>query len=270
MPTPQAPYFRNAPVVERVLGVQFDSVSGFHNGLLGAFWKSLGDDWPQVTDAGPIEPEFEQFGESALWAYPGVSFRVSQSPGCRLQIQNAAGDRMIQVQNCRFHLNWKGTSGEGYPRFPAIQDEFLAYLKRFRDFLASDAKAGLRPNTWEVTYVNHCQKGTVWKTPEDWQSVFSPLVLPRPTTAFAALETLGGNWQYEIQPRRGRLRVELRHGRQDDRELLAFTLTARGPLGQTDDASIAAGLDLGRQTIDVAFKELTSDAAHKYWELENA
>ena len=69
--TPQfVPYFEHAPVVERVLGVQFQPIAGFHAGLFGAFWKTLGDDWPKANDAGPIEPQYVEFENERLSLIP--------------------------------------------------------------------------------------------------------------------------------------------------------------------------------------------------------
>jgi len=275
MSTPPGPFFKNAPVVERVLGIQFDPIPGFHIGLLGAFWQCLGDDWTHVTDAPPIEPQFERFGENAVFAFPfpgAVSIRLSQAPACRLQILNQAKDRMIQVQNGRFHLNWKGASGPDYPRYHELRREFRDYLGRFQAFLATKVEANLRPNQWEVTYLNHVPKGPVWQAPADWHSLFPPLHVLPPVVVTASLETMGGQWQYEIRPQRGRLHVELRHGRQEHptpTEVLVFNLTARGPIDSVDESGILAGIDLGHETIVHAFKECTSSSAHIHWELQD-
>ncbi len=105
------PYYDNPPVVETVLGVQFDRLSGFKNGHLGAFWMSLGaDEWPVVEDAPPLPPQFERFDNTARWA-TGIHLQLTQDPACRLQIKNQKADRMIQLQNNRLHFNWLGEAG---------------------------------------------------------------------------------------------------------------------------------------------------------------
>ena len=55
------PSFKNPPVVETVLGVQFERLAGFTNGHLGAFWKSLPDGWSQVRNANSLDPILERF-----------------------------------------------------------------------------------------------------------------------------------------------------------------------------------------------------------------
>lgn len=63
------PSYANPPVVETVLGVQFERLSGFKNGHLGAYWKSLPTgQWATVDDAPPLEPQFERFEPPARWA----------------------------------------------------------------------------------------------------------------------------------------------------------------------------------------------------------
>lgn len=273
------PFFERAPVVERVLGIQFQPVTAFHAGLLGAFWKTLGDEWPSVTDAGAIEPQFVDFGGDRLWGVPQISFRLMQSPPCRLQILNRQGDRMIQLQNGRFHLNWKGAAGPTYPRFPQICSEFKSYFERLSGFLLKEVGVEPVAELWEVTYLNHLPKGTVWNDANDWASLFPPLIqssatstsLPSESDARLALETFGGTWQYEISPKQGRLHVELSHGRHarhDVGEVLILTLTARGMMERGTMDDICHGLSLGRFAIAHAFMALTSSEAHTYWGLQ--
>jgi hypothetical protein len=108
------PDYDSPPVVETILGVQFDRLAGFKNAHLGAFWKAVdAGEWPSVSDAPPLPPQFERFDEGATWG-PGVQFQVTQDPSSRLQIKNRDGDRMIQVQSDRLHFNWLGQSGAVY------------------------------------------------------------------------------------------------------------------------------------------------------------
>lgn len=265
------PYFERAPIVERVLGVQFQPIASFHSGLLGAFWKSLGDEWTAANDAAPIAPHFIDFGNERLSLIPRVSLTLTQMPVSRLQILNQRGDRMIQIQNGRFHLNWKGASGKDYPRYPQIREEFDRYFNQLVEFLIRELSVRPSVELWEVTYLNHLPRASVWSEPRDWASLFPPLSQPSVVPNGLSLETIGGSWQYEICPRRGQLQVEIRHGRSErgGEELLVFSLTARGPINRDVDSGIAEGLDLGRLTIVNAFKNLTSETAHTYWGLRD-
>jgi len=267
------PHFDRPPVVETVLGVQFDALPGLTNAHLGVFWKQLGPDWPNLSDAPPIPPQFERFGETERWTPGGLQLRLIRDVDRRIQIRNATNDRMIQIQNGRFHYNWLGHEGVEYPRYRKVRPEFDKHLDAFRAFLAAESLGQLRPNQWEVTYVNHIPRGSVWQEPRDWASLFPTLTVP-PTrlSSTMRLESISGEWHFEIEPRRGRLHVHLQHMRlqsPDGLEVLRLTLTARGPAGdgETVGVDLNQGLNLGRKAVVTAFRDLTSEAAHEYWGL---
>ena len=185
-------------------------------------------------------------------------------------IRNAAENRMIQIQNGRLHYNWLGQGGEEYPRYSRVRPEFDKCLGELERFLADESLGKLRPTQWEVTYVNHFPKGTVWDDPADWRALFTSLPQASVSVLPVRLESLGGQWHYEIEPQRGRLHVQLQHGRRSSPnqcEVVIMKLTARGSLGKDSDPGLDEGLDLGREVIVRTFKELTSAEAHEYWGL---
>lgn len=270
------PDYKNPPVIETILGVQFDRLPGFRNAHLGAFWKALGsEEWPTVSDAPPLQPQFEQFGESARWAKAGSQVTLAPVQSTRLQIKNRDGDRMIQIQNGRLHFNWLGEKKGDYPRYPMVREGFLRALQLFMDFL-TEANAGeFHPNQWEVTYLNHIPRGTVWQTPADW-GFFRPLGSLPTIERVGCTESFDGEWHFVIPERRGRLHVQWLHALKasgdHDGEIIRLTLTARGPVQANADVvrRILVGVDLGRETIVRSFRNLMSDQANSYWGLENA
>lgn len=263
------PSFDRPPVVETVLGVQFQPLRGFHNGHLGAFWKKLGPEWPIVTDAPTLEPVYERFGENDAWGSLRPGLKLTSDPAARLQIRNAARDAMIQLQNGRFHYNWLGAGQHEYTRYKNIRPKFDEKLDVLRAFLREEALGELLPDQWEITYVNHMPKGTVWNTPADWPRLLVGLPGTWSDPRAVRLESFGGEWHFEIEPRRGRLHVHLSHVRvpaPDHGEQLRLTLTARGPA--TNIESMREGLHLGRRAIVLTFKDITSPEAHAYWGLK--
>lgn len=282
--TPEAlPEFERPPVVETVLGLQFEPLPEFRNAHLGLFWsflnsegvhRTLGRGWPHSIDAPKLEPQNERFGGEKPWRRLGFELKVSQDPSVRIQIQDDDRDRMIQLQNGRLHYNWLGLGGEKYPRYDEIRPEFDEVLKQFEHFLTDHKLGELQPNQWEVTYVNHIPKGTVWKEPNDWQDVFRqlPSVIDCPESV--ELESCAGEWHFEIKPQVGRLHIQLGHGRssvENSEDLLRLRLTARGPIGGTEGngLDLGQGLDLGREIIVTTFKAITSESAHEYWGLKS-
>jgi len=249
-----------------VLSVQFDPLEGLSAGYLGAFWKELGKDWPSPSDAPSVEPVFERFSEKSAWEPAALKFRVSQQIELRLQIFNANKDRMIQVQNDRFFYHWLGTSGNPYPSYKDTRPEFDEYWEKFRTFVLashSDSDVSIQLNQWEVIYVNHIPKGTVWKDKGKLDELFPFLGNTNLDVENLRMERIGGEWQFEILPQRGRLYVRLSETQKDNEPVLVMTLTARGPIDS--EVSIDSGLDLGHELITRAFCTLTSSDAHQQW-----
>jgi len=200
-----------------------------------------------------------------------LQLKLIQEPTSRMQARNAAGNRMIQVQNGRFHYNWLGQGGEQYPRYREVRPEFDRALGLLRRFLVEEQLGVLQPNQWEVTYVNHIPKGSVWDSPADWTRVFRLPVALSDCTHGLTLESLGGTWHYVIEPCKGRLHVQLQHGRSGNEagpEVVTLNLTARGSTNPEEGGSdLDKGLDLGHETIVRAFAALTSETAHAYWRI---
>lgn len=265
------PDYRNPPVVETILGVQFERLPRFKNGHLGAFWKTLSAaEWPIVSDAPPLDPQFERFEQSARWM-TGLHIQLTQDLTSRLQLQNTAANRMIQIQNGRLHFNWLGAEGGVYPRYENVREGFVAALRSFLAFVATENVGDFRPNQWEITYVNNIPQGSVWNTPGDW-GFFRPLGRVPTIPDVAVGESFGGEWHFAIPDQRGRLHVQWQHvlkpiPEQESQESIRLTFTARGPTQPHDDVerSVLEGLNLGRMTIVRAFHSLMSDEANIHW-----
>jgi len=264
------PSFKRPPVVETVLGVQFDQLPKVHNAHLGVFWDRLGAaDWPNVSEAPPLEQLQELFGEQRVWRSVDAHLTLTEAPPLRFRIRNAANNRMIQIQNGRLHYNWLQQEEGDYPRYRTVRPEFDEVLQSFKQFLDKQSLGEMVPNLWEVTYVNHLPRGTVWNDYRDWSGLFPTLPGAFAEIAAARLEGFEGHWHFEIEPQKGRLHVEVKHGRagsSEGPEILVMKSTARGRVYEETDLS--AGLDLGRRTIVNSFVELTSEAAHTYWGLQ--
>ena len=130
------PDYESPPVIETVLGVQFERLPGFRNGHLGAFWKSLP---PRASGQWCPMPRRWRRSSSGL-NHPqsgarGLHIQLTQVPTSRLQIRTRAGNRMIQIRNGRLHFNWLGTEGKAYPRYENVREGFVTALRAFLEFL---------------------------------------------------------------------------------------------------------------------------------------
>jgi uncharacterized protein (TIGR04255 family) len=264
------PFFAKAPVIERVLGVQFEPFREFSTAHLGQFWSILKqEEWPTVSDAPSAPPQFERFSADHGWQISPVFMNGIGIP-IRIQIKDVTGNRIIQMQNGAIHYNWlNNKTDQPYVRFAELQNEFLALVEKFRVFAA--AMGEWKPNQWEITYVNHLPKGTVWNSPQEWNRVFSsevafPYHLPR-----ATLESFSGQWRYELESQRGRLYVNLQHANkmtgEQLEEILALQLTARGPVSPAKPGwELLDGLELGHDAVVRGFAEIVSPEAKRLWE----
>ena len=271
MPDFLRPSFRNPPVAETVLSVQFEPIAGLTNAHLGAFWKALEGEWTNVADAPPLDPAFERFGDDLEWELLGLHIRLRTDLSSRLQIRNQAGDRMIQIQNGRLSFNWLKTATGDYPRYRAVKPGFQYALATFQRFIESHELPGIKPNQWEVTYVNHLRRGPLWESPDDWSDLLGGFMPRKSLHESIGLESVGGEWHFEIKPRLGRLHLSLQHGRVESSEgdeSLIVKMTARGPIRDSAAATTAvdAGLDLGHNVIVDTFKRLPSEDAQRFWE----
>jgi uncharacterized protein (TIGR04255 family) len=267
MATP-SPHFDQPPVVETVLGVQFTPLPNFTNGHLGWYWKEyLGQEWSKATDAPPLPDQFETFDSEGQYRFSNLQYIVASGakPG-RLQISNAAGDRLIQVQATRFHYNWQKRE-DSYPSYSRMRDEFDRLFRDFCRFAAEAKLAEVVPNQWELTYVDHIPRGVLWDSPSDSPQVLPGLLGPGRFTDIR-LEGLNGEWHYEIEPRRGRLHVALqlvRVGSPSGPEALQLQSTARGPVRQEPGWDLDAGLKLGHEVLLNTFLQMTSTEAQRAW-----
>jgi uncharacterized protein (TIGR04255 family) len=265
------PSFRRPPVVETALGLQFHPLPAFTNAHLGAFWKTLGPSWPYVSDEPPLPPQFEQFGDDRPWEFVGsIRLKLSAKPPMRVQIRNAQKNRVVQLQSDRLHYNWIDKGEEGYPRYSTIKPGFENTLQRLRTFVSGEGLGEIRPNQWEVTYVNHFPRGTVWEKPADWGRVFNWRAFFTAAMPGMPLESVGNGWHYLIEPQRGRLHVDFHHGHAGEPagpEILVLTLTARGPVREGEEGfGVDDGLNLGHSVIVKSFANITSDEVQRYWE----
>jgi len=111
---------------------------------------------------------------------------------------------MLQIQNGRLHFNWLGQKGGKYPRYNDVRENFLWALQRFIEFVATEKLGDFRPNQWEVKYLNHIPKGTVWNAPGDWD-FFRPLGGVPTIEGLIQGESFVGEWHFIIPEQRGRL-----------------------------------------------------------------
>jgi uncharacterized protein (TIGR04255 family) len=244
----------NPPIIEFVLGMQFDQLSKLKAAHYGLIWERLGGEWVTAEDAPPIPDQFETF-DRPRWEVQrglGVHFETLMFPS-RLQLTNRDQTKMLQLQNTRLHLNWKKTETQK-PSFSNFFGQFVDTYHKVSGAI-NDLKLGeIQPNQWEVTYVDAFPRETFWRTPADWNDILPGLFgnMFSSTLENTVLEHRAAEWSFELKPRFGRLHVQATSGKSPANEdALIVTWTARGPARSFNE--IDAGLQRGHDAAVEAF-----------------
>jgi len=259
------PRYSNPPVVETVIGVQFAPLVGYSSSFAGRFWSMyLGQEWPKSTEAPRIMDQFERFDDEALWT--PLRFVVQPGQANRVQFASTNDERMIQIQDSRFILNWRKQTDQGYPTYQKLLFEFVALFNKFAKFAPEAGLGIVEPNVWELTYVNHIPRGDLWNSVSDFSKIVPGLSAVNVSSS-SILETMGADWRYMLPNERGRLYATVRHIRVVDKasEAMLIQLVARGGINPEKQQSLAEGLELGHEATARCFAALTSSAAQASW-----
>ena len=265
MTTPSATWNR-PPVIEVVLGVQFAPLEQFNNGHLGWFWRQLRGDYPNANDSAPIPPVIESFGNEPEFGFPGIGFATMRGDS-RLRMVSTDGSRMVQLQNGWLVVNWMKRDGQPYPGYSDVLTEFERAFSSLDQFVASEELGSLQPDLWEVTYIDHFPRGTVWAERPDIPRLL-PGLLGACDSPRGRFESLTGRWNFQLQPHPGRLSVSLQTARSaadPSLELLVMTSTCRGPISAGSGRSASESLNYGKRAVVDTFMAVTSNEARTYW-----
>jgi len=258
--------WKQPPVIEVVLGVQFDPLPALTNGHLGWFWGEMHEKFPTSDDARPIPRMVEEFGET-LFGFAALDLRP-QTGDSRIRMSSADRTQMVQVQNGWLIANWMKKQGHDYPGFTGVNKLFKKTSASFATFLDSRELGVLTPNLWEVTYVDHIPKGTVWDSLEDLPRVF-PGLFGSGLCPKGSHEAVNATWAWRLGPETpGRLRLSVQSARTSTSpaiDVLLVKSIARGPMGYEGCPSLEVCLNLGRSAVVDTFRGLASDEAKSHW-----
>jgi uncharacterized protein (TIGR04255 family) len=274
--TPSArPKFRKPPVVEVVLGVQFEPLTRLQPAHVGRFWEPFRERFPRAETQPPLEHTVEQFRAPKSLQ---VQFELApEAPPAAVRhwLISADGTELIQVQPDRLIVNWRRgqTSGE-YPRIEHVRDLFDEVYAAFEAFLDAEDLGVVEPDQCEISYIDHIEPGGMWEDHSQIGRVIPSWSPPPDDPIVGRLEEVRLQLRYVIPDDRGRPWGRLTVGatpayrRVDNAPLIVLTSTARGrPDGSGLDA-IHRFFDRGHDSAVRAFYLLTSPAMHEVWEEE--
>lgn len=269
------PDFKNPPVIEVVLSVQFEELEKLGTPQMGLLWQEYRKEFPRTKELPPLSPSFETFGTSES-TQGGIRFAVAKSlPLPRLWFLNDSTTRLIQVQNDRFIQNWRKLKPEdAYPRFEKLRTDFAQSFETFRKFIERENLGPLSLNQWEVTYVNHIAPSETPRRHEWISRVFSIVETKYSDDFLGDFEEAKLNVSYVIsdgeQPL-GRLRISIEPAyRADDKQpIVVMKNIARGPLTSSDHDAMMKCLDVGHEWIVRGFASITTREMHRIWGRSN-
>ena len=262
------PDFREPPVDETALSIQFSPISGFGVPHFGLFWAKVRDEYARFEIQQPIASVTDQF-EPGVRVGRQLGITLLELPEIRCWFLDQSGNRLIQVQHDRFVLNWRKITGtESYPRYPSLRASLEKEWERFCDFLRGEKLESPKVNQCEVTYVNNIEYEKGWHGYGELDKVVAALATPKPKSRFLPdPERVNMQVVYRLEENAGRLYVSfvpVIRGR-DGKEVLQMTLTARGAPQSSGDEDVFQWFDLGRKWVVRGFADFTTEEMHMIW-----
>lgn len=252
MATTPIPSYVRPPLTEVACGVQFSPLP-LQTRHIGQFWTELREEYPLTQDAPPI-PEVTDS--------PGINI-MTLPPLRRVFIATKTTDYVMQVQEARFHHNWRLTPGLQYPRFETVFSRFIQAWGRFSEFVKRQTMPEPKPNRYELTYINELEAlGTIPVERAvklfDWRQLNTKF-LPEPRTSNVS-------WAFPLPDGKGEMNVSTnRLTRPDGRTAVVLTLACSGP---AEKFSLDEWFGTAHEWIVRGFTDLTTEEAHQIWERE--
>ena len=174
------------------------------------------------------------------------------------------------MQPDKLYFSWN-RFGANAPHFDEVKGEFAEVFANLIAFVSETfPEETVKPNLWEIQYVNQIPQGDLWNDPRDWHRVL-PTFFPKvdPSIRDVRFATYSGEWHFEIEPKMGRIHVRVAKMvmNQEKTPTLYLSLTARGEIGEKGSPDMQSGLELGHDSCIRLFIGLTSPEAHKKWGL---
>lgn len=261
------PDFKNPPLNEVVLGIQFSQPKAYQQIFALKVWELFMDDYPKVQEQPPLQPNFEVFGlPSQGTVISHLNFGIDGLLHNRYWFLTKNGDELIQFQQDRLLHNWRkiGNQTNQYPRFESMIERFESEINKFQKYINSfEVQEELQINQCEISYINHITDTDGIKNFSDWLNFISDEKI--------TLEGFNLRFNEVIKNKNdkpmGRLICEVTLGlTQEGKWMILFTLTVRGAPEASDVNSALDFLKTGRDLIVCRFSELTTGKAHKKWD----
>ncbi len=256
------PDFKNPPLNEVVLGVQFQPARKYTQIRAGEVWALFRSTFPNVEEHPAITPAFETFGPPMVRMFNlGVGVGAQHN---RFWFLSERNDEVIQFQHDRFLHNWRKTGDQDntYPRFESMAKNYVDELEGLEKYFNTLEAQSLNCNQAEISYVNHIPLLSERQAVSDWVQ-FLHFAERDPSDFYGSYRRIiTGTKGTPV----GRLIVEFRGPEIiGGKRMLILSLAARGAPADQTIRSAEEFLKLGRKMIVNEFAAITTDYAHKLW-----
>jgi len=268
------PSFKNPPLTEVVLSVQFETLSKLQSPQMGLLWGKFRSKYPVTEQHPEVDGVVEQFGDDVGSPIHVEVSKVTPTP--RIWFLSEESPELIQVQQNRFIHNWRKTGPEDtYPRYEHIRKEFEQDLDIFLDFLKEEKIGDFQPNQCEISYINHIEANEIWKDHSEfekinpfWKFINTDGTLEPPENIKITTQHIFNDGEGKPQ---GRLYIAHQPVflKKDKKPVYAMSLVVRGRPLTNDIDGIFSFFDHGRKLIVQSFAAVTTAELHKLWGRED-
>jgi uncharacterized protein (TIGR04255 family) len=253
------PNYQKPPVIEVAAGVQFEELQGWQMRYFGQFWSEIAAEYPITQDQAPVPDVLETGPRLEILTIP---------PLRRMLLFSQEQNYVIQLQESRLHFNWrKVRESDEYPRFEKnIFPQFLDLWGRFSNFATRMALGNLRPQRYELTYVNHIEpKGDHFaEALENRVKLFSWSSVKDGAKFLTAPTAANTVWTFSLPDQRGTGQATLNQAtRADGRNVLVLAMSCGGPA--TARCSLNDWFATAHEWIVRGFADLTTASAQAEW-----
>ena len=248
------PSFKNPPVNEVAIGLEFENLDRLLIPHFGLFWAQIKSEFPTAQHASPFTG-----GQIASDGATGL-------PLPRIWFVDQSEERLLQLQSTRIVFNWRRRPDREYPRYSVIAKQFFEYLNVFEAFVAKHDVGILKPLSAELSYVNVVPRKPEGKVTEEAASLLKDFQWQDFAGRFlTAPQTIAWSATFPLPAENGQLIVKLDDAKlvADQSSVLKLELTANTKFPSGKTANVHEWFDLAHEWIVKGFVDLTSDRAHQ-------
>lgn len=258
------PEFNNPPVIEVYCRIMFEKLVKLKAPHLGLFWPIIKSDFPD-SDVKPNLPlNIETYGNEFYAGQELQHFEIPQLP--RTWFVSKDKSEVLQIQQDQLMNNWqKIQTTDAYPRYKNIIEKFEEHWSKFSEFLGTNSLGSLKPQQYELTYINHISSLNGWSPETPIESIFPDLNLSREKEFLPQCETISVINTYLLPNDEGRLYSTIRTIKHPNHKepIIQFQLMVRGIGNNKSFETMRSWFDQAHIWIVKGFADLTNKETQK-------